>query len=91
MEFQLLNEFLTPSHLLWLGTGLQLVGALVCWFVAEALAGTVGKMRTSPWPMLRERTAPPRYAETAPVLRLRGPVLQREGFAASAMIERDAA
>ena len=91
MELQQLNEYLTPSYLLWLGTGLQVVAALVCWFAAEAVAASAAKIQVSPWPTLRERATPPRYAEPAPVLLLRRQVSQREGLGASAMIERDAA
>jgi hypothetical protein len=91
MELQQLKEFLTPSNLLWLSVGLQLAGALACWFVAEAVVTRVGAMRVTPWPVLRERAAPQRRIEAALVLPLRGQVLLHDGFVASAMIERDAA
>jgi hypothetical protein len=91
MELQQWYKFFAPSHLLWLSAGLQVAGALACWFVAEAFVAAVGEMQVSPWPVLRERAAPRRSAGSASVLHLREPAYRSEGFAASAMIERDAA
>jgi hypothetical protein len=91
MELQQLNKFLLPSHLLWLGAGLQIFAALVSWFAAEAVADRVAGLQVAPWPVLRARAAPALYTEAAPVSHLRRSVPQRDGFPASAMIERDAA